>query len=341
MKRLDPVLEEDTKRMLVDLEGDSAVEGRSVLVTGGAGFLGSWLCDLLLKLGAQVTCLDNFSSGRLDNVSHLLGHERFRLVKQDVTRFECNDKYDFIVHAASRASPEDYQIHPIETMLANSLGSLKVLEVARRCDSKILYTSTSEVYGDAKVIPTPEDYWGNVNPIGPRSCYDEAKRFGEALFMSYYRKYGVDVRIARIFNTYGPRLREDSAYGRAVSRFISQALRGDDITVYGDGEQTRSFCYVTDMTVGLYLMLTREGVKGQVVNLGNPRETTINELAELIKRITNSRSRIVHLPPVPDDPRRRCPDISRATELLGWRPRVSLEDGLRRTVEWLKRKIES
>ena len=235
---IDEVILEDVKKIRTDLEGN-VFSNKRLLVTGGAGFLGSWLCDCLIGLGTEVYCLDNFSTGKAGNVEHLKGRDNFKLINEDVCDFNSNVKFDFILHLASHASPMEYQKHPIETLRGNSLGSYNMLELARRCDATLMFTSTSEVYGDAEVIPTPENYWGNVNPIGPRSCYDEGKRFAEALLMAYHREYGLDVKIARIFNTYGPRIRADGLYGRVVCRFIVQALSNKPIKVYGDGKHTR------------------------------------------------------------------------------------------------------
>lgn len=319
---------------LYEMRDKIDLKGLNVLVTGGAGFIGSWLSEALIDLGCRVTCIDNLSTGLLDNIKHLLDHKDFKFVNADVSTkpLEINN-IDIVLHLASRASPEDYQRYPIDTLNANSLGSYKMLELARKNDAKILYTSTSEVYGDAKVIPTPEDYWGYVNPIGIRSCYDEGKRFSEALFMAYHRQYGLDTRIVRIFNTYGPRLRADGSYARVISRFIIQALSNKDITVYGDGNQTRSFCYITDTINAILLALTNDSIKGDVINIGNPQEVKIIDLAEMIIKMADSRSKIVFLPKREDDPYRRCPDISKAKRLLGWMPRIRLEDGLLKTIK--------
>lgn len=313
--------------------------GKRALITGGAGFIGSWLCDVLTAASADVLCLDNLATGMMENIDHLRGKKNFRLIQEDAANFHSNLKLDIMLHLASRASPEEYQMHPIETLKANSLGTLTMLETARRNDASLLYTSTSEVYGDAQVIPTPETYWGRVNPVGVRSCYDEGKRFGEALCMAYIREYGLDVRVVRIFNTYGPRIRADGAYARALPRFITQALRGVGITVYGDGSQTRSFCYITDTITGILDALTHPQARGEIFNIGNPHEVTILQLAEKIRQITRSNSKITfhHLPE--DDPRRRCPDITKAKTVLGWQPKTPLEEGLNETVKWFKSKI--
>lgn len=316
--------------------GDISFEDKVVLVTGGAGFLGSWICDVLIEQGASVICVDNLSSGLESNISHLLNYENFRFVKHDVSellKLEIK-KIDVIMHLASRASPLEFGNYPIEIIRANTLGTMNMLEIARKHKARFLFASTSEVYGDAEVIPTPETYNGNVNPIGIRGCYDESKRCGEALCMAYLRQHDVDVRIARIFNTYGPRMRADCVYGRVVPRFITQALENEPITIFGDGKQTRSFCYVTDQIEGLLRLAWFEECKGEVVNIGNPKEITILELAEIVKRITKSESEIEFHPPMPDDPRRRCPDITKARRLLKWEPKVELEDGLKRTVKW-------
>jgi UDP-glucuronate decarboxylase len=308
-----------------------------VVITGGAGFIGSWLCDFLITQGASVTCLDDMSTGVMRNVSHLIHRTGFRFVNWDVTKASPKiDKCDLIFHLASHPSPEEYQDHPVETILGNSQGTLNMLEVAKENHAVLLFASSSEVYGDAQVVPTPETYWGNVNPIGPRSCYDEGKRFGEALCMAYHRAYGLDVRIVRIFNTYGPRLRADGLYARALSRFIKQALSGSDLTVYGRGDQTRSFCYITDTVHALLLAATKEEMKAQVVNIGNPHEIPILSLAQTIIRIVGSKSQITYHERPVDDPQRRCPDISRSRALLSWAPSVSLEDGLARVVKWFR-----
>ena len=307
-------------------------EDKRVLVTGGAGFIGSWLCEVLVEVGAKILCLDNFSTGKRENIKHLGG--RMRLIEGDVESTSIPGKYDIIFHLASRASPEEYQMHPIETLNANSLGTLRLLKKASKDNSTFVYASSSEIYGDAKVIPTPESYYGNVNPVGLRSCYDEGKRFGEALCIAFFREKKVNVRIVRIFNTYGPRIREDGFYARALPRFVSQALVNKPITIYGDGLQTRSFCYIID-TVSAFLELSlKSDMSGEVFNVGNPDELTIIELAKKIVRETNSSSEMQFLPAKPDDPRRRCPDIKKARELLKWEPRVKFEDGLRKTIEY-------
>jgi len=271
------------------------------------------------------------------NIDHLVGKPKFQFVNADVCAFETKDEFDYIFHMASHASPEEYQTHPIETLRTNSLGSANMAELARKQDATILFASTSEVYGDAEIVPTPETYWGNVNPIGPRSCYFEGKRFAEALFMAYHKQYGLDVKIARIFNSFGPRLREDGLYGRAVSRFIRQALTNKPITIYGDGAQTRSFCYITDTIVGLMLLTVNEKAKGEVVNVGNPQETTVLQLAKEIKELTKSKSLLTFHPLPEDDPKRRCPDMSKMQKVVGWKPKISLEQGLKRTILWFRR----
>ena len=333
---IDSIIFEDIEKIKGCLKKED-FKGKHVLVTGGAGFIGSWICDVLTDLDADIVCLDNFSTGKIENVNHLMNKTCFNLIERDVCNFHGKVKYDYILHLASRASPEEYQQNPIETLRTNSLGSYNVLELARKHDAGIVFTSTSEVYGDAQVIPTPETYWGNVNPTGVRSCYDEGKRFGEALFMAYYKKYGLDVKIARIFNTFGPRLRADGAYGRAVSRFIDQALFNQSLTVFGDGKQTRSFCYVADTVLALLLFCANNRVSGEVLNVGNPEEITILELAHKIKQMSGSASPITFHPLPEDDPKRRCPDIKNAEKFLGWRPKFSLELGLRRTMAWFQR----
>jgi UDP-glucuronate decarboxylase len=272
------------------------------------------------------------------NIDHLVGKPKFEFANADVCAFKAKGEFDYILHMASHASPEEYQKHPIETLRTNSLGSANMAELARKLDATILLASTSEIYGDAEVVPTPETYWGNVNPIGPRSCYDEGKRFAEALFMAYHKQYGLDVKIARIFNSFGPRLREDGLYGRAVSRFIMQALKNKPITIYGDGTQTRSFCYISDTLTGLMLLTLNEKAKGEVVNVGNPQETTILQLAKKIKELTKSKSSLTFHPLPKDDPKRRCPDTSKMEKLLRWKPKISLEHGLTKTIVWFQRK---
>jgi UDP-glucuronate decarboxylase len=330
---IDNIILEDLEKVNNTLKGDT-FEGKNVLITGGAGFIGSWLCDVLVGLGAEVTAVDDLSTGRIKNMDHLTKNPKFKLIKRDVCAFKSVDKFDFIFHMAGHASPDEYQMHPIETLQASSLGSANMAELARKNDATLLFASTSEVYGDAEVVPTPESYWGNVNPIGPRSCYDEGKRFAEALLVAYHKQYGLNVKIPRIFNSYGPRLREDGLYGRAMSRFITQALTNQPITVYGDGKQTRSFCYITDTVTGLILLTASAKASGEVVNVGNSQEVTILELAGKIKEVTKCKSSLTFHPLPKDDPKRRCPDTSKLEKLVGWKPQVRFEDGLQRTIAW-------
>lgn len=301
---------------------------KKVLVTGGAGFIGSHLCERLVAAGNKVTCLDNFLTGREENIRELSQHDRFELVRQTVTD-PLQMEVDEIHNLACPASPVHYQRDPIATIKTNFLGTLNLLELARSAGASILQASTSEIYGDPAVSPQPETYWGNVNPVGPRSCYDEGKRAAETLVVDFHRTHGVDAKIVRIFNTYGPRMAPDD--GRVVSNFIVQALRGDRITIYGDGSQTRAFCYVDDLVDGILAMMAAADWVGPV-NLGNPGEIRIIEFAELIKELTGSRSEIEFLPALEDDPAQRNPDISLAKARLGWEPTVSLEEGLRRTI---------
>ena len=324
---------EDIARVKLGLNLNEFSE-KKVLITGGAGFIGSWLCDVLLDLNSIVTAVDDLSTGRIRNINHLVKNPKFKFIESDVSTFESKDRFDFILHLAGHASPEEYQTKPIETLQVSALGSSKMAELARKNDATILFASTSEVYGDAEIIPTPESYWGKVNPIGPRSCYDEGKRFAEALFIAYNKQYGLDVKIPRIFNTYGPRLREDGLYGRALSRFIQQAQTDSPITIYSDGKQTRSFCYITDTASGLILLLTNKEAIGKVVNVGNDQEITILHLANRIKEITKSESKLTFHPLPEDDPKRRCPEIDRIKELTGWVPRIKIEEGLKRTITW-------
>jgi len=305
-------------------------------VTGGGGFLGSHLVDLLLARGHRVVAMDNLVTGTADNISHLAGHRAFRFIQQDVTEFIFLDgPVDYVWHFASPASPVDYAELPIQTLKVGSLGTHKALGLAKHKGARFLLASTSEVYGDPLVHPQNETYWGNVNPIGPRGCYDEAKRFAEALTMAYHREHSMETRIVRIFNTYGPRMRLRD--GRVVPAFVSQALRGRPLTVFGDGSQTRSFCYCSDLIEGIYrLMMSHECLP---VNIGNPREMTVLEFAREIIRLTGSRSRIVFRPLPADDPRQRRPDIRRARRILNWRPEVPLTTGLERTVNYFRDRV--
>ncbi len=300
------------------------------LVTGGAGFIGSHLCDLLIQRAADVVCLDNYFTGSKDNIRHLMGHHHFEVIRHDIVHY-LDIEGDQIYNLACPASPVHYQHDAIRTIHANVLGVTNVLQLARRTRARILQASTSEVYGDPLVHPQTESYWGNVNPIGPRSCYDEGKRVAETLLMNYHRQHGVDIRIARIFNTYGPRMAVHD--GRVVSGFIVQALRGEPLTIFGNGAQTRSFCYVSDMLEGLVALMNTPGIHTPV-NIGNPAENTILELAEMVLRLTGSKSRIRHEALPADDPARRQPDISLAKKLLGWAPKVGIEEGLKRTIEY-------
>jgi dTDP-glucose 4,6-dehydratase len=298
--------------------------------------LGSHLCDRFVAEGYEVVCIDNLLTGSVDNIAHLLGHRRFRFVHYDVTNYLYVEGELFaVLHFASPASPKDYQMHPIHTLKVGSLGTHKALGLAKAKGARFLLASTSEVYGDPLVHPQPEEYWGNVNPIGVRGVYDEAKRFAEAMTMAYHRYHGLQTRIARIFNTYGPRMRMDD--GRAIPTFIVQALRGEPLTVYGDGRQTRSVCYVDDMVEGLYRLLLSEVV--EPVNLGNPDEVSVLQLAEEIRQLVGANSPIVFEPLPQDDPRVRRPDIRRAQELLGWEPTVERREGLRRTIADFRKRL--
>ncbi len=332
-----------------------------VLITGGAGFLGSHLCDRLIERGCEVLCMDNLLTGRETNIAHLLGHPRFRFIQYDV----CDYMYvegplDAVLHFASPASPRDYLEYPIHTLKVGAFGTHKALGLAKAKGARFLLASTSEVYGDPLVNPQPETYWGNVNPISPRGVYDEAKRFAEAMTMAYHRYHGLDTRIVRIFNTYGPRMRPDD--GRVISNFIVQALRGEPLTVHGDGSQTRSFCYLDDMMAGLLAVLfgpsdrsveermdraflhTSTAAEDSIhhpINLGNPEERSVLEIARLILEATGSKSSLTFVARPVDDPRVRRPDISCAQQLLGWTPQVSLEEGIRRTVDYFQKRLAS
>jgi UDP-glucuronate decarboxylase len=305
---------------------------RRILVTGGAGFLGSHLCERLLLMGDEVLCLDSLFTGSRQNVAHLLGHSHFELLRHDVTQ-PLTVEVDQIYHLACPASPIHYQRNPVRTIRTAVEGTLNMLDMAREVHARILITSTSEVYGDPRVHPQTEAYWGNVNPIGPRACYDEGKRCAEALTVSYARQFGVETRIARVFNTFGPRMLPND--GRVVSNFIMQAMAGEPLSIHGDGAQTRSFCYVSDLIEAVIRLMTLEEDPGPV-NLGAPHEITIAELARLIVTLVGSGSKIVHQPLPTDDPRRRKPDISKARQLLDWEPGVRMEDGLRQTIDYFR-----
>jgi dTDP-glucose 4,6-dehydratase len=306
---------------------------KHVVLSGGAGFIGSHLCDHLLKKGYMVTCADNFITGNERNITHLRGRGGFKLLRRDISSgISVPGKVDYVLNFASPASPVDYLEHPIETLEVGSLGTRNMLNLAREKKAVFMQASTSEVYGDPLVNPQPETYWGNVNPIGVRSVYDEAKRFSEALTMAYHRAHRVDVRIARIFNTYGPRMRLND--GRVVPNFIYQALNSQRLTVYGDGKQTRSFCYVSDLVEGVYRLMRSS--YDDPINLGNPNEMTMLEFADAVIRMTGSKGVVVFKPLPSDDPKVRCPDISRAMKILKWKPAVGLEEGLEKTIRWFK-----
>lgn len=331
-----------------------------ILVTGGAGFLGSHLCNRLIADGHEVICLDSLLTGNKDNIAHLLEHPRFVFIQHDITHpFFIAEPVDWVLHFASPASPKDYEAHPIHTLKVGALGTYHMLGLAKAKVAKFLLASTSEVYGDPKVHPQPETYWGYVNPLGHRSCYDEAKRFAEAITMAYHRQHGIDVRIVRIFNTYGPFMRIDD--GRVLPNFMMQALKGEPLTVYGDGSQTRSFCYVDDLIEGIVRLMNWKpqgevqsaecqvqsemqsaegGELERVFNLGNPEEVTVLELAHLIKELTGSTSPIVFRPLPKDDPKQRRPDITKALTLLKWEPTISLRDGLMRTIPYFRQRLQ-
>ncbi len=305
---------------------------RSILVTGGSGFLGSHLCDRLIQRGDEVICVDNFFTGRKANIAHLIGHRRFEVVRHDIVH-PLYVEVEQIYNLACPASPVAYQYNPIKTIKTSSVGMVNILGLAKRCGARILQASTSEVYGDPQVHPQTEEYWGHVNPLGPRSCYDEGKRIAESLCMNYRLAHNLEVRIVRIFNTYGPRM--DPNDGRVISNFITQALRGEPLTIYGDGQQTRSFCYVDDLIEGMIRIMDQGDDVGPI-NLGNPNEVTMLELAERVLRVTGSSAKLKHLELPADDPVRRCPDITKAKDLLDWSPKQELEIGLRKTVDYYR-----
>ena len=309
-----------------------------ILVTGGAGFIGSWIIDFLLKEGHQVICMDNLITGSVSNISHNLGNEKFKFIKHNVCDYiYLEGDVDYVLHFASPASPIDYLRLPIQTLKVGSLGTHKALGFAKEKKAKFLLASTSEVYGDPKVSPQKEDYWGNVNPVGPRGVYDESKRFAEALTIAYHHYHKMDNKIARIFNTYGPRMRADD--GRAIPTFVNQALNNKEITVFGKGLQTRSFCFISDLVSGIYKLMLSS--LNEPVNLGNPEELTVLDLARTIIKIIGSKSPIIFKPLPEDDPKVRCPDISKANKDLSWQPKVGLEEGLKKAVEWFKNSPQS
>lgn len=308
---------------------------RTILVTGGAGFLGSHLCDRLIERGDQVICLDNFFTGRKANVAHLLNHSRFELIRHDIVH-PFYLEVEQIYNLACPASPVAYQYNPIKTIKTSTVGMVNVLGLAKRCRARVLQASTSEVYGDPEIHPQSEDYWGHVNPIGPRSCYDEGKRVAESLCINYHLEHGMEIRLMRIFNTYGPRM--DPNDGRVISNFVTQALRGEPLTIYGDGSQTRSFCFVDDLIEGMMRLMDQDDDTGPV-NIGNPGEYSMLQLAEEVIKATGSSSELVHVELPADDPKQRCPNITKAKALLDWTPRVDLKTGLQKTVEYYRQRL--
>ncbi len=313
------------------------IRGKRFLITGGAGFIGSWLCDFIHEFGGEVVCVDNLATGTKSNISHLIDKSGFTFIKTDISKEdwlklpEIKESFDFVLHLAARADPKDYMNYPIDTILSNSLGTLHTLRIGERDNAIYYYSSTSEVYGNPQIHPQPEHYWGNVNPIGPRACYDESKRFSEALCMAFFREKNLPVKINRIFNTYGPRLND----GRVICTFIRQALNNRPLTVFGDGRQTRSPCYIIDMVDGI-LKTIFVGREGEIYNVGNPEEVTVLDLAKIIKELTDSESEIVFKPLPPDDPIRRKPDITKVKKELNFEPKISLTDGLKRKIFWFK-----
>ncbi|MFX0025154.1 MAG: UDP-glucuronic acid decarboxylase family protein [Candidatus Hermodarchaeota archaeon] len=333
-------------------QNNISFKGKIILVTGGTGFLGSWVCDVLVKQKAFCICIDNLSSGRFDNISHLMDRENFRFINHDISEpiyFGLTHhpkgicvgdikKIDIVMHMASRASPFEFKKYPIPILKSNTLGTMNALGIAKAHNALFFYTSTSEVYGNPPrdAVPTSEEYFGHVNPVGPRSCYDESKRAGEAFVKAYELQHKIKTKIVRIFNTSGPRIRHGPEFGRVIPNFIHQALNNDDITVFGDGSQTRSFTYVVDEIEGILKMVHNDQAIGDVINLGNNKEYTIFELAKIIKELTHSKSEIIFKSLPIDDPIRRCPDITKAKKLLNWEPKTSLRDGLKKTIAWFK-----
>jgi len=309
---------------------------KTAVVTGGAGFIGSHLCQRLIKDGFKVICIDNFITGKMDNIQGLIINSNFKFIQQDVTKFiDVEGPVDYVLHFASPASPIDYLQYPIQTLKVGSLGTHNALGLAKVKKAVFVLASTSEVYGDPLVHPQREDYWGNVNPIGPRGVYDEAKRFAESITLAYNRTHKIDTKIIRIFNTYGERMRSND--GRVIPNFINQALTGKPITVYGKGNQTRSFCYIQDLVEGIIRVMKKSGLN-EPINLGNPNEFKVKELAKIVIALTNSKSKIIYEPLPKDDPRRRCPDISKAKKLLNWLTKTELEEGLKKTIDWFRTK---
>lgn len=311
---------------------------KNVLITGAAGFIGSHLCDRFINEGFYVIGVDNFLTGSSGNIKHLFENEKFKFIEQDVTKsLSISENIDVVLHFACPASPVDYLKYPIDTLKVDSIGTFNTLDLAKENNARYIFASTSEIYGDPDIHPQVEDYWGNVNPIGPRSVYDEPKRFSESLSMAYYREYNLDVRIIRIFNTYGPRMKLND--GRVVPNFISQALKGKDLTIYGDGSQTRSFCYVEDLVEGIFRVFTKDNIGGEVINLGNPDEYKIIDFARIIIEKINSKSDITYKPLPEDDPKRRRPDISKSKKIIGWEPQFTLDEGLEKSIEYFQSKL--
>ncbi len=332
---MDPIIRDDVDQVKKSIDAEP-FRGKSVLISGGSGFLGSWICDALRQIVSRIVCVDNLSTGVFKNIEHLKGVKGFEFEKADVCTYSRNPKVNMVFHLASRPAPEDYQKHPVETALANATGMDKMLDLARKNDARVFYASSSEAYGDPEVFPTPETYEGRVNPLGPRSCYEEGKRFGESLCKAYHDQYGLDVRIGRLFNSYGPRLRPDGLYARVVSRFLMQSLKGDGVTVFGDGSQTRSFCYVADTIIGLLRLAAKDGVSGEAVNIGSMVETNIIDLARKIIHVSDSKSQVKFRPFPLGDHHRRLPDGTKAKTILNWGPNIGLNEGLDRTIRWLR-----
>jgi len=335
-------IEEDVKSIVDKLDNDGVnFKDNTVLITGGAGFLGSWICDVLIHQGAKVICADNFSSGRSENVQHLLNSKNFSLVEHDISEpLHLDEHIDLVLHFASRASPLEFSKFPIEILKANTFGTWVALEIAKESKARFVFASSSEVYGnpDKKYVPTLENYHGNVNPTGPRSCYDEGKRVGETFSIAYKNQYGIDVRIVRIFNCYGPRLRPGDLYGRVVSRFIEQAMKGETLTIFGNGMQTRSFIYVTDLIEGILKFSSTPIAADEIINLGSDEEIKIIDLARIIAKLFHSEPKMEFHQLPKDDPLRRCPNIEKAKKILRWEPRTSLEQGLVKTISWYRKK---
>jgi len=333
-------LSQDLENICTNVD-NTYFDNKTVVVTGGAGFIGSWMCDALIKMGANVICLDNFSSGKIENITHHLSNNHFSLIENSVETSDnlFPEKIDVLFHLASRAGPLEFAQHPIEIIKSNTIGTINMLEIAKANNARFIYTSTSEIYGNPTIFPTPETYFGNTNPCGPRSCYDESKRCGETIVLAYHNQYNVDVRIARIFNTYGPRIRDDGIYGRVIPRFINQALSGEPITIFGTGAQTRCFNYITDTVISLLRLASSNNIDGTIVNIGNTNEITIKYLAKIICSICGRNENYSYYSLMEDDPTRRIPDTSKMKKIINWISHIPIEEGIQKMLDYQKNRM--